>query len=311
MPAQRKRKAEASTTVDENCPAVAMFRQYQLELDTKHDKHERLVKLSRDVTIESKRTIFLLQRLTGSSPDIKILEEALEKLKAIENTKLLSIAKELDQEDPYKFLRAYSPGLQEYIEAVSFYHYLKNKKLVTLEEVQKDLTFKSTCSSVDGIDNELSQLTTQKVENGNSEKTKIPDTQCKVICNESEMDKELREVQVHVPPTEYFLGLADLTGELMRLAVGSVGKGDLDTPFQVRDFLQLMQSGFVSFGNCGREIGRKLSTLRQSLQKVETACYTLQVRGSEIPKHMLVDVLSSGPSDYGSNFDNDMAANDD
>ncbi|XP_076097748.1 translin-associated protein X-like isoform X2 [Mytilus galloprovincialis] len=283
-----------------------MFRQYQLELDTKHDKHERLVKLSRDVTIESKRTIFLLQRLIGSSPDIKILEEALEKLKAIENTKLLSIAKELDQEDPYKFLRAYSPGLQEYIEAVSFYHYLKNKKLVTLEEVQKDLTFKSTCSSVDNIDNGLSQLTTQKNEDGNSEGTKIPD-----ICNECEMDKELREVQVHVPPTEYFLGLADLTGELMRLAVGSVGKGDLDTPFQVRDFLQLMQSGFVSFGNCGREIGRKLSTLRQSLQKVETACYTLQVRGSEIPKHMLVDVLSSGPSDYGSNFDNDMAANDD
>ncbi|CAC5393733.1 Translin-associated protein X [Mytilus coruscus] len=306
MPAQRKRKAEATTPVDENCPTVAMFRQYQLELDTKHDKHERLVKLSRDVTIESKRTIFLLQRLTGSSPDIKILEEAWEKLKAIENIKLLSIAKELDQEDPYKFLRAYSPGLQEYIEAVSFYHYLKNKKLVTLEEVQKDLTFITTCSSMDGIDNGLSQLTTQKIE-----KMEILDTQCKVICSESEMDKESREVQVHVPPTEYILGLADLTGELMRLAVGSVGKGDLDTPFQVRDFLQLMQSGFVSFGNCGREIGRKLHTLRQSLQKVETACYTLQVRGSEIPKHMLVDVLSSGPSDYGSNFDNDMAANDD
>ena len=32
--------------------------------------------------------------------------------------------------------------------------------------------------------------------------------------------------------------------------------------------------------------------LRQSLQKVETACYTLQVRGSEIPKHMLAEALS-------------------
>lgn len=37
---------------------------FQLELDTKHDKYERLVKMSRDITIESKRTIFLLHRVT-------------------------------------------------------------------------------------------------------------------------------------------------------------------------------------------------------------------------------------------------------
>lgn len=37
---------------------------FQLELDTRHDKYERLVKLSRDITIESKRTIFLLHRFT-------------------------------------------------------------------------------------------------------------------------------------------------------------------------------------------------------------------------------------------------------
>lgn len=32
---------------------------------------------------------------------------------------------------------------------------------------------------------------------------------------------------------------------------------------------------------------RKLQVSKQSLQKVETACYTIQVRGSEIPKEML------------------------
>ena len=53
---------------------------------------------------------FVALYIARSSPDIKILEEALEKLKAIESTKFLSIAKELDTEDPYKFLRAYSPG---------------------------------------------------------------------------------------------------------------------------------------------------------------------------------------------------------
>lgn len=41
-----------------------VFAVFQQELDTKHDKYERLVKISRDVTIESKRTIFLLHRVT-------------------------------------------------------------------------------------------------------------------------------------------------------------------------------------------------------------------------------------------------------
>lgn len=37
-----------------------MFKEYGAELDTKHDRHERIVKISRDITIESKRIIFLL-----------------------------------------------------------------------------------------------------------------------------------------------------------------------------------------------------------------------------------------------------------
>lgn len=186
-------------------------------------------------------------------------------------------------------------GLQEYIEAVSFYHYLKNKKLVSLGEIKADLTFSHSDLTVDSIDNGVSQLSTG---------SNNPETQNKTIETGS-------EIQVFVPPTEYMLGVADLTGELMRLAVSSVGKGDLDTPVHVKEFLQLMLAGFVSFGNCGREIGRKLHTLKQSLQKVETACYTIQVRGSEIPKHMLVDVLDSGSSGFMGNYDNDTGGADD
>ena len=78
----------------------------------------------------------------------------------------------------------------------------------------------------------------------------------------------------------------------MRLAINSVGNGDLDTPVEVCKVLRVLELGFTSLGNASREINRKLWTLRQSLRKVETACYTLQVRGSEIPKHMLIDVLS-------------------
>jgi predicted translin family RNA/ssDNA-binding protein len=89
------------------------------------------------------------------------------------------------------------------------------------------------------------------------------------------------------------LGLADLTGELMRFAINSVGSGDLDTPNEVCAYLRKMLRGFQSLGQVSREMNRKINTLRQSLQKVEAACYTLQIRGSEMPKHMLQDVFKS------------------
>ena len=97
---------------------------------------------------------------------------------------------------------------------------------------------------------------------------------------------------VHVPPIEYMLGIADLTGELMRMAIHSVGMGDLTFTFDLCKVIKVIYDAFVTFGNISRELPRKLSVLKQSLRKVETACYTLQIRGSEIPKHMLADVFS-------------------
>lgn len=151
----------------------------------------------------------------------------------------------------------YCTGLQEYIEAVSFYHYLKSKTLVSLEQVQSDLTFT-------------------------------------VQSDDTEPPQE-KAISVHVPPSEYMLGLADLTGELMRFAINSVGSGNLDCPNDVSAYLRRMLGGFESLGQVSREMNRKVYTLRQSLQKVEAACYTLQIRGSEIPKHMLKDVFRSVP----------------
>ncbi|XP_022324422.2 translin-associated protein X-like [Crassostrea virginica] len=247
---------QSTDDVDEQSDINRCFQKYQKELDCRHDKHERLVKLSRDVTIESKRVIFLMQRNSGPNKCDEVLEQAWQKIKDIQQQKFLPIAKELQGEDPYQFLRAYTAGLQEYIEAISFYHYLKSKTLVTLEQVQSDLTY--TVPSV-GSD-----------------------------------DLQEKTISVRVPPSEYMLGLADLTGELMRFAINSVGSGNLDCPNEVCAYLRRMLGGFESLGQVSREMGRKVSTLRQSLQKVESACYALQIRGSEIPTHMLKDVFRSG-----------------
>ncbi|XP_034041233.1 translin-associated protein X isoform X2 [Thalassophryne amazonica] len=243
-------------------PVIKAFKVFQQELDTKHDKYERLVKISRDITIESKRTIFLLHRVT-SVPDVEdVLKEADGKLDGVRQ-KIGQIANELRGEDLYQFHRAFTPGMQEYVEAVSFQHYIRHRSLISLEEINARLVF-------------------MKMEKADSKDSL------------EALPLGAQVVTFQVMPSDYLLGVADLTGELMRLCISSVGNGDIDTPFQLSQFLRQIHDGFSYIGNTGPyEVSKKLHTLRQSLGKVEDACYTLRVRGSEIPKHMLADVFSS------------------
>lgn len=43
-----------------NSQVIQWFQKYSHELDEKHDRYERVFKISRDITIESKRLIFFL-----------------------------------------------------------------------------------------------------------------------------------------------------------------------------------------------------------------------------------------------------------
>lgn len=96
--------------------------------------------------------------------------------------------------------------------------------------------------------------------------------------------------RLKLTPVDYLLGVAGLTGEL---CINSVGNGDIDTPFEVSQFLRQVYDGFSFIGNTELyEVSKKLYTLKQSLAKVKKACYALKVRGSEIPKHMLAGVFS-------------------
>lgn len=231
--------------IEENSPVVMSFREYQNELDSRYDKRERLVKCSRDVTIASKRIIFLLQRVAGTENRGQFLKEADEKFLEVQEL-LRTIALELDGEDPFLFARAFSPGVQEYIEALSFSHYLKNKTLISFEQVRASFEFSK------------------------------------------EGGKDLK-----LNPFDYVLGIADLTGELMRLCINSAANGDRNTPFEVCRFLREVHDAFVSFGNVSKDVASKVRVLKTSISKVESACYTLKVRGSEIPQFALAEALNS------------------
>lgn len=167
-----------------------------------------------------------------------------------------AIATELNGLDSYLYLRAYTAGLQEFIEALLFLLYLSENTICTWSVIDKKFAFNEVASE-DGED-------------------------------------AAGEVKLLFPEVEFILGIGDFTGELMRKCINSLGSGNIDDCFKTCDFVKLLYTGFIGINNIGyKEINRKLYVLRQSLLKMEFVCYNIHVRGSEIPKHMLASVIST------------------
>ncbi|XP_033324130.1 translin associated factor X [Megalopta genalis] len=241
---------EVLKNLDENSLVVQQFRVYAAELDDKHDRYERILKIGRDITIESKRIIYLLHSIDKKSKQESVLNEAKIRLQNVAQNNFKCIALELENEDGYQYLRAYRGSLEEYIEAFTFYHYLNSNNLEDWTELEKMITYTITDRP------------------------------------------EVQTINTLVTPHEYILGIADLTGELMRRCINNLTQ-DTASCYQMCNFVRNMYTGFLSCKilNC-KEMNRKLSTLKQSLCKIENVCYTIKVRGSEIPKHILIDVAT-------------------
>ncbi|KAJ3490474.1 hypothetical protein NLI96_g1379 [Meripilus lineatus] len=129
---------------------VTIFDGFRAELDDHNDRRERLIKSSRDVTSLSKKVIFLLHRLmtddVSSKPDqddrsraLNAASRAREKLKEIQNL-FASFSGEIQGDMFWKYHKNVSPGLQEYIEALSFTHYLETGNLITYDQVQASIS---------------------------------------------------------------------------------------------------------------------------------------------------------------------------
>lgn len=267
---------EVLEKLDENSQVVKQFRGYAAELDDKHDRFERIVKVSRDITIESKRIIFLLHTLDKKEKQETVLTDAGNRLENVCKTSFRSIAKELHGHDVYQYVRAYKPGVQEFVEATTFHQYLQSKSLQNWTEIEKYLNY------------------TLEENPKSSNEAKIPDDQeIKNPCNQETKTRNDEKKTISTPliPHDYIMGIADLTGELMRKCINNLATGNIAGCFETCGFVRSMYRGFLGCaGVSGKEINRKLYTLKQSLSKIENVCYTIKIRGSEIPKHMLATV---------------------
>ena len=139
---------DVDNEAEKNNPFYSQFKNHANFLDKRHDKRQRLVKLSSDITIESKRIIFLLHRIRQkpmkehedqeeenveqmetnakgeglSEEEEKIFVEADDRLRELERDMWKQVAAELADEDDFMYLRWYTGGK---ITTQGFYNYFQ------------------------------------------------------------------------------------------------------------------------------------------------------------------------------------------
>ncbi|XP_021718353.1 translin-associated protein X-like [Chenopodium quinoa] len=213
------------------------FSKYAEYLNNLNEKREKVVKASRDITMNSKKVIFQVHRIGKLNKD-EVLEKAEKDLQAVRDQHVSRLVKELNGTDFWKLRRAYSPGVQEYVEAATFCKFCQTGTLLNLDEI--NATFLHLC------------------------------------------DSSIEPLQINI--LDYLLGLADLTGELMRLAISRISDGELDFADKICRFVRdLHRELTIIVPNMdeSHDMKFKMDTMLQSVMKIENACFSVHVRGSE------------------------------
>ncbi|EGG21005.1 hypothetical protein DFA_00874 [Cavenderia fasciculata] len=231
-------KKEVVVDTSKDTEIVSLFRGFSKSLDEVNDRRERIVKVSRDVTIHSKRLISLLHRSCWEDRST-IMKQAYEDLDKI-HVMIGNIINELEGQEYWIYQRNFTMGIQEYIESITYLYFLEDHQddgLITLKEINHRIS------------------TTLKRENlGNF-----------IISNE-----------------DYYLGVSDLTGELMRLCTNYISKQCYSECFKIHQFVTTIQTGFKYF-HLSPSLESKLNVTMQNLEKIEKICCSIRIRKAEFP----------------------------
>ncbi|KAI5898601.1 Translin [Schizophyllum commune H4-8] len=245
---------------------LGAFDGFRQHLDEHHDRRERLIKSSRDATNLSKKVIFLLHRLMteDTSDPRKAARRGHEKLKEVQQIYAGMADKgELEGDRFWRYQHQVSPGLQEYIEALSYAHYLEHETLISFEEVQRSL-----CRE-DGT-------------------PYFPLTTSDYLLGISDLTGELMRFAISSISRR---GGRTKAAEICAF-VRDCKAGMPLSPSNQKALIRL--TPYV------RELHKKQAVTSQSLQKIEDAAYTIAVRFSEydVPPEMMEDIVSSTVANF-------------
>ncbi|KAJ3551622.1 hypothetical protein NPX13_g11318 [Xylaria arbuscula] len=265
---QGKEKARKDPAAEQPRNAyTSMFETFRDELDEHHDRRARIGKVSRDVTTLSKK---IVRKLSQPVPK-NIQSEIDNRLKEIAEL-LETIQPDVQGMNRYRYPLI---CLEEFVEAVTFAHYLHHQKLMTPSEAQPALP----------ADIELT----------------APDYVFGVFDLTGEMMRFATSVTAltgSMPTGE----AAQKSSEAAQNEEHQGGEGDpkrtiLADMHDVSSMLQICPT--VGKGNT---YAKKLSIMIEQLRKVERLGYGLAVRGTERPKGWMPDLNEGYGGGDGDDF---------
>ncbi|KXL42382.1 MAG: hypothetical protein FE78DRAFT_93767 [Acidomyces sp. 'richmondensis'] len=275
-------------------PFMPMFEYFRYELDEHHDRRERVITASREITRMSKKIIFTLQRIrTVQQPLPAHASKTNQPLHAAITSQFSSVSGDLQGINAYRYDKQISGGRQEWMESISFQYYLEHAKLIGFEEARVALREQSQPSTTVGAEQKHESMDVDTEE----ERT------------ESDVAKLNSNIAVGLTPEDYLLGIYDMTGELMRFAITAMATNGslpaISTPigqdFQqqehrrtvltdMRELRSALESFDAGTGPFAKDAEKKMEVMKGSVEKVERALYGLTVRGAERPKGWMPEI---------------------
>lgn len=190
-------------------------------------------------------------------------------------TQYNNISSDLQGLNAYRYQRQITGGNQEFMEALTFQHYLETQELITYDEAAKKLAqlggeggpvFLTPSDYILGVFDMVGELmrfaitaiaTSGEIPTSRSQ----ADLDTQMTDRDTESDTQQREVQDRNV-------LTDLRN--------------------LRIYLEKLDAS--SDGSFGRDVSKKMGVMQTCVQKVENALYGLIVRGSERPKGWVPDL---------------------
>ncbi|KAK7564474.1 Translin [Phyllosticta citricarpa] len=272
---QKRTYTEAmdDSTKQQASPFLPMFEVFRAELDEHHDRRERIIKASRDITAASKKIIFSLQRVRklGQPLPPNVTKANAPYWDTITKT-YAAISKDLQGLNAYRYARNITGGHQEFMESLSFQHYLETQTLISYEE---------SCRR-------LAEL--------GGEGGPIMLTPEDYILGVFDMIGELMRFSITAMAT----GGALPGGQARRQARPEEDGMDVDSPEDtkprrnvlddMRDLRTLLEGLDIADRKFSDDVDKKMGVMRTCVEKVENALYGLMIRGRERPKGWMPDL---------------------
>ena len=189
----------------------------------------------------------------GNSIPPKIAAETQERAATIRQH-FNSIAPDLAGINGWRYQRQVSPGIQEYMEALSFEHYLRHQKLITIEEAAATMPVNVTLTGDD------------------------------YILGIFDLVGELMRFAITMIATS-----GAVPG--FESVEGSSEKGDILMDLRsLRMSFHRLDTTSCNDTSLGREVEKKMQVMNTCVEKVEAAVYGMIVRGRERPKGWVPDL---------------------